>query len=108
MMQTVVEPGGTATRAKLDWYSVAGKTGTSHKVSSDGYEDAKYVSSFVGISPAVNPKIVTVVVMNEPPEDAYYGGEVAAPVFKGIMNQALPLLDVAPDLSPLVAQGGRL
>jgi cell division protein FtsI (penicillin-binding protein 3) len=108
MMQTVVEPGGTATRAKLDWYSVAGKTGTSHKVSSAGYEDAKYVSSFVGISPAINPKIVTVVVMNEPPEDAYYGGEVAAPVFKGIMNQALPLLDVTPDLSPLVAQGGRL
>jgi cell division protein FtsI (penicillin-binding protein 3) len=107
MMKTVVEPGGTATRAKLDWYSVAGKTGTSHKVGAAGYEDAKYVSSFVGIAPADHPKLVTVVVINEPPEDAYFGGEVAAPVFKGIMRQALPLLDVQPDLSPLVAQGGK-
>lgn len=104
MMQTVVEPGGTATRAKLDWYTVAGKTGTSHKVGASGYE-AKYVSSFVGISPVNDPKIVTVVVINEPPEDAYYGGEVAAPIFKGIMQQALPLLDVKPDLSPLFAKG---
>ena len=104
MMKTVVEPGGTATRAKLDWYSVAGKTGTSHKVGASGYE-AKYVSSFVGISPVDNPEIVTVVVINEPPEDAYYGGEVAAPIFKGIMQQALPLLDIKPDISPLLAKG---
>ncbi|WP_370592134.1 peptidoglycan D,D-transpeptidase FtsI family protein [Reinekea sp. G2M2-21] len=106
MMQTVVEPGGTASRAKLDWYSVAGKTGTSHKVGAAGYEDAKYNASFVGITPANNPEIVTVVVINEPPEDAYFGGEVPATVFKGIMQQALPLLDIQPDLSPLIAQGG--
>ncbi len=106
MMQTVVEPGGTARRAKLDWYSVAGKTGTSHKVGAAGYEDAKYNASFVGITPANKPEIVTVVVINEPPEDAYFGGEVPATVFKGIMQQALPLLDIKPDLSPLMAQGG--
>ncbi len=107
MMQTVVEPGGTARRAKLDWYTVAGKTGTSHKVGASGYEDAKYNASFVGISPVNDPAIVTVVVINEPPEDAYFGGEVPATVFKGIMQQALPLLDIKPDLSPLLAQGGK-
>lgn len=104
MMETVVQPGGTATRAKLDWYTVAAKTGTTHKIGQAGYEEAKYVSSFVGIAPAKNPRIVTVVVINEPPEDAYFGGEAAAPVFKGIMQQAMPLLDVAPDTSPFLAQ----
>ncbi|MEJ2063136.1 MAG: penicillin-binding protein 2 [Reinekea sp.] len=107
MMETVVQPGGTATRANLDWYSIAGKTGTTHKVGRSGYEDAKYVSSFVGIAPASDPRVVAVVVVNEPPEDAYYGGEVAAPVFKGIMHQALPLLHVEPDKTPLEL-GGNL
>lgn len=105
MMKTVVQPGGTATRADLDWYSVAGKTGTTHKVGSAGYEEAKYVSSFVGIVPADNPQVVTVVVINEPPEDAYFGGEVPATVFRGIMQQAMPLLDVKPDKSPMIAKG---
>ena len=103
MMETVVQRGGTATRAKLDWYGVAGKTGTTRKVGASGYEDAKYISSFVGITPAVNPRIVTVVVINEPPDDAYYGGEVAAPIFKGIMEQAMPLLNIRPDASPSAA-----
>lgn len=105
MMRTVVEPGGTARQAKLDWYSVAGKTGTSHKVGAAGYEDSRYVSSFVGIAPADNPEIVTVVVINDPPEDRYFGGETAAPIFHGIMTQALPLISVVPDRSPVIAQG---
>jgi cell division protein FtsI (penicillin-binding protein 3) len=105
MMKTVVEPGGTASRAKLDWYSVAGKTGTSHLVGAKGYEDAKYTSSFVGIAPANNPAIVTVVVINEPPEDAYYGGEIPASIFKGVMNQALPLMNIQPDQTPLIGEG---
>ena len=70
-------------------------------------EDKKYVSSFVGIAPASNPEIVTVVVINEPPEDAYFGGEAAAPVFKGIMTQALPLLEIPPDYSLLDNLGGN-
>lgn len=106
MMATVVQPGGTATRAQLDWYSVAGKTGTTHKVGSAGYEDSKYVSSFVGIAPVNQPRVVTVVVINEPPEDAYFGGEAPATVFRGIMQQALPLLEVEPDRSPLAMNGG--
>lgn len=100
MMETVVQPGGTGTSATLDWFSVAGKTGTVHKVGGEGYFDDRYMSTFVGVAPADNPEVVTVVVINEPPSDAYYGGRVAAPVFNGIMRQALPLLGVEPDLIP--------
>lgn len=104
MMETVVTPAGTGSRAALDWYSVAGKTGTVHKVGAQGYEDEKYISSFVGIAPAHDPQVVTVVVINEPPADHYYGGEVPAPVFRGIMNQALPLLGIQPDRIPAQAR----
>ena len=100
MMETVVTPAGTGSRAALDWYSVAGKTGTVHKVGEQGYEDEKYISSFVGIAPADNPQVVTVVVINEPPVNHYYGGEVPAQVFRGIMSQALPLVGVQPDRIP--------
>ncbi|HET8904396.1 MAG TPA: penicillin-binding protein 2 [Saccharospirillum sp.] len=100
MMETVVQPSGTGTAAALDWFSVAGKTGTVHKVGDEGYFDDRYMSTFVGVAPAQNPEVVTVVVINEPPSDAYYGGRVAAPVFTGIMRQALPLLGVEPDQIP--------
>jgi cell division protein FtsI (penicillin-binding protein 3) len=100
MMESVVQPGGTGTAAALDWFSVAGKTGTVHKVGGEGYFDDRYISTFVGVAPAKNPEIVTVVVINEPPSDAYYGGQVAAPVFNGIMRQALPLLGTEPDQIP--------
>jgi len=104
MMETVVTPVGTARRAALDWYSVAGKTGTVHKVGAQGYEDEKYISSFVGIAPAHDPQVVTVVFIDEPPPDHYYGGEVPATVFRGFMNQALPLLGIQPDRIPAQAR----
>jgi cell division protein FtsI (penicillin-binding protein 3) len=100
MMETVVQPSGTGTAAALDWFSVAGKTGTVHKVGGEGYLDDKYISTFVGIAPVQNPEVVTVVMINEPPSDAYYGGLVAAPVFNGIMRQGLPLLGIQPDQVP--------
>lgn len=106
MMETVVQPSGTGTRAALDWFSVAGKTGTTHKVGAQGYEDEKYMASFVGIAPADDPQVVAVIVINEPPTDSYYGGEAAAPVFRGIMDQALPLLGVQPDRIPPQARMG--
>lgn len=104
MMETVVQPGGTGTSANLDWFSVAGKTGTVHKVGGEGYFDDRYMSTFVGVAPVQNPEVVTVVVINEPPSDAYYGGRVAAPVFHGIMGQALPLLGIEPDRIPAQAR----
>lgn len=100
MMEAAVLPGGTGTRAQLDWFSIAGKTGTVHKVGPQGYDDNRYVSSFVGIAPKDNPRVVAIIIIDEPPANRYFGGEAAAPVFRGIMSQAMPLLGVNPDRIP--------
>jgi cell division protein FtsI (penicillin-binding protein 3) len=96
MLQGVVSDKGTARRAKVDGYKVAGKTGTAHKIGSDGYEDERYSSLFAGIAPVDNPKIVTVVVVDDPSGREYYGGEVAAPVFSRVTQASLRLLKVPP------------
>jgi cell division protein FtsI (penicillin-binding protein 3) len=95
MLETVVAPGGTAPRAAIRNYRVAGKTGTA-RVASGGSYNKKYVSLFVGIAPASAPRMVGVVVIHDP-EGAYYGGTVSAPVFSKVMEGALRLLDVSPD-----------
>lgn len=97
MLETVTHPGGTAVRARLAGYRVAGKTGTSHKLVDGAYARDRYVSSFVGFAPASHPRLVIAVVIDEPGEGRYYGGEVAAPVFRQIMAGALRALGVAPD-----------
>lgn len=97
MLKTVVEPGGTATKAALGNYTAAGKTGTAHKVGREGYEDDRYVAVFAGMAPAENPRFVCAVMINEPSNGKYFGGEVAAPLFGAIAKQALPLLGVAPN-----------
>lgn len=97
MLKTVVGSKGTAKKAVTDAYSVAGKTGTSHKVGKDGYESSKYMSIFAGMAPADSPRIVTVVVVDDPKGKEYYGGEVAAPVFSEIVSGSLRMLNVAPD-----------
>jgi len=96
MLKTTVNKGGTATRAKLDSYTVAGKTGTIHKVGKQGYADDRYVSLFAGFAPADNPRVVAVVMINEPSKGKYFGGEVAAPVFARVVDGALRLLQVPP------------
>lgn len=96
MLETVIGPGGTAKRGQVSGYRVAGKTGTVHKVGGDGYEDDRYRSVFAGIAPADNPKVVTIVVVDEPTGQEYYGGEVAAPVFARVMQSSLRLLRVQP------------
>lgn len=97
MLKTVTEKGGTATRASLANYEVAGKTGTVHKVSAQGgYEDDSYLALFAGIAPAEHPRIVTVVMINEPSAGKYFGGEVAAPVFAKVASGALRLMQVPP------------
>ncbi|MDR1110239.1 MAG: transpeptidase family protein [Deltaproteobacteria bacterium] len=95
MMRMAVEKGGTGYRAEVPGYPVSGKTGTAQKVSDGdkGYSSGKYVASFVGVAPYDNPELCVLVILDEP-WPAYYGGEVAAPVFREIMGQALPLLDV--------------
>ena len=97
MLAAVTGDTGTARRARIPGYQVAGKTGTAHKVGSGGYADDRYLALFAGMAPASDPRLVTVVVINEPQGDAYHGGEVAAPVFSRITAAALRLLNIAPD-----------
>lgn len=89
---------GTGRLAKVEGYEVAGKTGTSQKIGADGrYSHSKFFASFVGFAPADDPKIVVVVVLDEP-RPFYYGGVVAAPVFSRIVRDTLRYLDIKPDL----------
>ncbi|HEV7776788.1 MAG TPA: penicillin-binding protein 2 [Luteibacter sp.] len=98
MLETVMAPGGTGYGfASVANYSVAGKTGTSHKASIGGYSAKNYISLFVGMIPASNPRLVTVVVINDPQGGFYYGGSVAGPAFAQVMEGAVRLLDIAPD-----------
>jgi len=100
MLEGVVSVGGTAPMASVEGYRVAGKTGTVHKSAAGGYAQNRYVSIFVGMAPASEPALVSVVVIDEPGDGTYFGGQVAAPVFSRIMAGALRLLDVRPDNLP--------
>ncbi len=97
MLESVTRPGGTGTRAQIDAYRVAGKTGTVHKIGAEGYADDRYLSLFVGMAPVSRPRVVTVVTIDEPGSGRYYGGEAAAPVFSRVTGEAMRLLNVAPD-----------
>ncbi len=97
MMETVVQKGGTATRASVPGYHVAGKTGTARIAGKGGYKKKRYVSLFAGMAPAAHPRLVAVVIINNPKGKKYYGGLVAAPVFSAVMDDALRLLNVVPD-----------
>jgi cell division protein FtsI (penicillin-binding protein 3) len=89
---------GTAKRAQLDGYTAAGKTGTAQKIDerTHAYSHSKFVASFVGFAPVANPAVVIAVVIDEP-IGAYYGGDVAAPVFRDIATGVLPYLNIEPD-----------
>ena len=103
MLETVVDPerGGSARDARVPFYSVAGKTGTVHVVSEHGgYEENLHNSLFVGLVPASDPKLVIVVIVNEPKGDEHYGGQVAAPVFSRVASGAMRILNIAPDDLP--------
>jgi cell division protein FtsI/penicillin-binding protein 2 len=95
-LKTVVSPEGTAAKAALEHYTVAGKTGTAQKAGPGGYE-RKYVSSFIGFFPADDPQICISIVLDEPKE-GYYGGQVAGPVFKDVAEQAANYLNIKPDV----------
>lgn len=97
MLELAVGQQGTGTRARVPDYRVAGKTGTVRKLINGSYAEDRYVAWFAGFAPASDPRLVMVVAIDEPRSGRYYGGEVAAPVFGGVMADALRLLDVAPD-----------
>jgi cell division protein FtsI (penicillin-binding protein 3) len=100
MLEEVVRPGGTGTKAAVGGYRIAGKTGTAWKFASGGYSEDKYISIFAGLAPASDPQLATVVVIDEPRGKLYYGSDVAAPVFADVMSESLRLLAVAPDATP--------
>jgi cell division protein FtsI (penicillin-binding protein 3) len=97
MMQRVVSDKGTGSRAAVANYSVAGKTGTVHKFAAGGYSEDRYMAIFAGMVPADDPRLVMVVMIDEPGKSEHFGGEVAAPVFSTVMTGAMRLLDVPPD-----------
>lgn len=97
MLETVVAPEGTATRAAVPGYRIAGKTGTARKATAGGYSDKLYTAVFGGLAPASHPKLAVVVVIHEPSAGVYYGGEVSAPVFSEIVAGSLRILGVPPD-----------
>jgi cell division protein FtsI (penicillin-binding protein 3) len=97
MMKTVTQSEGTATRASVVGYSVAGKTGTAHRLDGGAYAEKSYVSLFAGIAPASDPRLVAVVIIDDPKGKDYFGGLVAAPVFSKVVGGAFRLMDVPPD-----------
>jgi cell division protein FtsI (penicillin-binding protein 3) len=98
MLESVVTSDGTAVKAAVPGYRVAGKTGTAHKAMNGGYASDRYMSLFVGMAPASRPKVVLAVVIDTP-EGQYFGGQVAAPAFSRIMAETLRLMNVEPDRS---------
>jgi cell division protein FtsI (penicillin-binding protein 3) len=98
MLALVTAPGGTAPKAQTIGYSVGGKSGTAYKQEGKGYSVKKYRAWFVGIAPIVNPRIIVAVMVDEPTNGKWYGGDVAAPVFSDLVQQTLRTLGVQPDL----------
>ena len=96
VLQRVTGEHGTARKARVPGFAVGGKTGTVHKVGPQGYIDDAYVALFAGVAPVDDPRVVTVVVINEPQGEAYGGGAAAAPVFSRVTAGALRLLNVPP------------
>ncbi|MEC9251916.1 MAG: penicillin-binding transpeptidase domain-containing protein [Pseudomonadota bacterium] len=97
MMEGVASSKGTAPKAQVPGFAVAGKTGTSRKVTSGAYDDTRHVALFAGIAPSRDPQVVVVVIINEPLGEHVGGGEVAAPVFSRILARSLRILGVAPE-----------
>ena len=96
MLEMVTGPGGTAPKARIAGYTVAGKTGTARKIEGRGYSTTRYVASFVGMAPASNPRLIVAVMIDEP-TGTYYGGDVAGPVFSNVTGAALRMLGVPTD-----------
>jgi cell division protein FtsI (penicillin-binding protein 3) len=99
MLQLATSQGGTAPLAQTTGYSVGGKTGTARKQEGKGYSDKKYRAWFVGLAPVDNPRVVIAVMIDEPSNGKFYGGEVAAPVFSDTVAQTLRMLGVQPDMA---------
>ncbi len=96
MLETVTGSEGTGKAARVENYRVSGKTGTSRKASASGYA-SRYIASFAGFAPSSDPRLVCIVMINDPTAGQFYGGQVAAPLFSTVMSGALRLMDIPPD-----------
>ncbi len=97
MMEPVASPRGTAPKAAIPGYRVAGKTGTARKFMAGGYHEDRYLSVFAGVAPASSPRLAAVVLIDEPSAGVFYGGEVAGPVFSRVIGDAMRILGIPPD-----------
>jgi cell division protein FtsI/penicillin-binding protein 2 len=95
-LKTVTSPEGTAPKAALEHYTVAGKTGTAQKAIAGGYSSDKFFSSFIGFFPADNPELCISITIDEP-KGSHYGGQTAAPIFKQIAEKAANYLNIRPE-----------
>ncbi len=107
MLESVIEKGGTATRAEVPGYRVSGKTGTVRMVGAHGYEPHHHTAIFVGVAPVSNPQLVISVIVKNPERGGYFGGLVSAPIFAKVMGVSLRILDIPPD-KPGVLQNDLL
>ena len=96
MLEMAAGPEGTAPKAQIPGYRVAGKTGTAYKLVNGRYA-SKYIASFVGFAPVSKPRLVIAVMVDEPSAGKHYGGDVSAPVFARIASEVLHTLRVEPD-----------
>jgi len=106
MLEQAVTKEGTGVKASVPGYQVAGKTGTVHKIVNGRYASNRYFSLFAGMVPASNPRLVMVIIIDEPKGGAYYGGAVAAPVFGKTMGGVLRILNITPDDLPTMKIAG--
>lgn len=100
LLEGVIEAGGTAPKAAIAGYRVAGKTGTVKKNANGGYLEGSHQSVFIGMVPAENPRLVALVMIDEPKNGVYFGGDVSAPVFSRVLGGAARLLQIEPDELP--------
>lgn len=101
MLSSIISQG---TRANILGFLTAGKTGTVRVVGPQGYDPNRHIGLFAGISPVKNPKLATVVIVEEPDEKHYYGGLTAAPVYKNVVSQALIVLNVPPEFETAIVK----
>lgn len=101
MMETVISKKGTAQRAAVEGYRAAGKTGTVRKAVAGGYASRRHLSVFAGMIPVEHPRLVMVIMIDEPRGKYYYGGLVAAPVFAKVMTNAMRILNIPPSEYPI-------
>jgi cell division protein FtsI (penicillin-binding protein 3) len=106
MLEMAVQTGGTAPKAQVPGYRVAGKTGTAYKLEHGRYAN-KYVASFVGFAPASDPRLIVAVMIDEPGAGQHYGGDVAGPAFSAVMGSSLRTLGITPDAPLQVAQSPK-